>query len=373
MTVTTNLQFHCSSNCEFCYLHGTQTGEPRWRKIYTNLDRWEEEIKKERLVFDFANSLWSAISFYKKETLPKIPEGFKDVVDDFRKEILRPRSSINELEDVKRELEKRLADIIGRMGLQFDYPRVNEIKKDLRSYFSENAKLKLKLNVGEYTDIVRTNHLTGHLDFLMQRIQREQDFNITMYIKSADIDDLVKYNGHNRVQVTLGFNTDHAITTWEKDTSSLDERMDAFNKIQKAKGFIIRPSIEPVIAYNGFIKEYQELAKRMKKELNLEAKNVSKIRFGCLRIGPLLKQDLLNYFPETTLFSETEEMFQPVKPDNKMRYREDLRIEVYKVLLEEFAAYRSKLALACEYPSIWDKLGMSYKEHLKDYVYQYQG
>ncbi|MBV6421637.1 MAG: hypothetical protein DAHOPDDO_02918 [Ignavibacteriaceae bacterium] len=377
MTVTTNLQFHCSSNCEFCYLHGTQTGEPRWRKIYTNLDRWEVEIKKERLVFDYANSLWSAISFYKKETLPKIPEGFKEVVDDFRKDILKSRSSINELEDVKRELEKTLTDIFGRIGLKIDYPndypRVAEIKKDLRSYFRENAKLKLKLNVGEYTDIVRTNHLTGHLDFLMQRIQRDPEFNITMYIKSADIDDLVKYNGHNRVQVTLGFNTDYAITKWEKDTSSLDERMDAFNKIQKAKGFIIRPSIEPIIAYNGFVKEYQELANRMKKELNLEAKNVSKIRFGCLRIGPLLKQDLLNYFPETTLFSETEEMFQPVKPDNKMRYGEDLRIEIYKVLLEQFALYRSKLALACEYPSIWEKLGMSYKEHLKDYVYQYQG
>ncbi len=375
MTVTTNLQFHCSSNCEFCYLHGTQTGEPRWRKIYTNLDRWEEEIKKERLVFDFANSLWSAISFYKEETLPKIPEGFKNVVDEFRKEILRSRSSINELEDVKRELEKRLTDIFASIGLDIDYPRVTEIKKDIRSYFRENAKLKLKLNVGEYTDIVRTNHLTGHLNFLMQRIQRDPDFNITMYIKSADIDDLVKYNGHNRVQVTLGFNTDHAITKWEKDTSSLDERMDAFNKIQKAKGFIIRPSIEPIIAYKGFIKEYQELARRMKTELNLEANNVSKIRFGCLRIGPLLRQDLLNYFPETTLFSipEIEEMFQPVKPDNKMRYGEDIRIEVYKALLEEFAIYRNKLALACEYPSIWEKLGMSYKDHIKDYVYQYPG
>lgn len=373
MTTTTNLQLHCSSNCEFCYLHATAYSDPRWRIIYTNLDKWENEIKKEKLVFDFANSLWSAISFYKQATLPKIPKGFKEIVDNFREEALKPNSIINDLNDVKKHLKSTLTDQFGKLGLTLDYKRIEEIKNDLLMYFKENSKLKLKLNVGEFCDIVRTNHLTGHLEYLMNLVQRDKDFNITIYIKSMDIDDLVKFNGHNRVQITFGFNTDYAISKWEKDTSSLDERFDAFNKIQAAKGFHVRPSIEPIIAYKGYKDDYRELAKRMKKELNLAENNVTKIKFGCLRIGDKLKPVIENNFPGTTLFNETEKMYDPVGDDGKQRYSEPERKEIYRILLEEFAAYRNKLALACEYPSMWDDLNMDYRDHLKDYIYQYPG
>ncbi len=250
---------------------------------------------------------------------------------------------------------------------------MTDIKYNLIKYFNENAKNKLRVNVGEFSDIVRTNHITGHLDYLMRMIQQNKDFRFVFSTKSAGIDDMIKYSGENRVGITIGFNTDHVISNYEAGTASLDERFEAFNKIQKAKGFGVKPTIEPIIAYKGFKKDYEDLAKRMKSELNLNASNVYKIKFGCLRIGPPLFDVIKSNFPGTKLFDETEPMLAPVKPDTKHRYSEKLRLDIYESLLNEFSQYRNKIALGCEYPSIWDKLNLNYKDNIRYYIYQYPG
>jgi len=337
------------------------------------MDRWEDEIKKENLVFDFANTLWSAFSFYKEETLPKIPENFKNVVDNFRRKVLNPNSKIQGINDVKKYLKDTLTDKFGELDPAIDFKKVKEIRNNLTKYFKENAKHKLRVNVGEFSDIVRTNHITNHLDYLMRLIQSNKDFRFVFSTKSAEIDDLIKHNGKGRVSITIGFNTDHVISNYEDGTASLDERFDAFNKIQKAKGFNIKPTIEPIIAYKGYKKDYEDLAKRMMNKLNLGASNIFRIKFGCLRIGPPLFDIIKSNFPGTKLFTETEPMFAPVKPDTKHRYSEPLRLDIYESLLNEFSQYRNKIALGCEYPEIWEKLNLNYKDNIGYYVHQYPG
>jgi DNA repair photolyase len=164
------------------------------------------------------------------------------------------------------------------------------------------------------------------------------------------------------------------ITKYEHNTSSLDERFDAFNKLQKkAKGYLLRAAIEPIIAYPGFEDDYKLLAQRMVKELDLGASNVEKIKFGCLRIGPQLWPRIESNHAGTKLFSDNQMLYPVVAPDTKFRYSEDVRLKIYGILLSEFGQFRPKLGLACEYPSIWKKLDLSYEDHMKSYIYQFPG
>ena len=308
MTTTTNLGFQCSSNCEYCYLQDAGRQEIPWRKVYVNLETMEDEIQKEYLVFRFANALWCALSFYLEKTLPKIPKDFKDIVNEFRNKVLAKNSIINSDADVKNYLKDSLANhFLTLEGSIDNKKKLDAIKENVVTYYNENSKMKLWLTISEYYDLVRVNHITNNLDYLMNLISNNKEFRFSIYTKSAAIDNLLNYNGNNRVKFTIGFNTDEMITKYEHDTSSLDERFDAFNKLQKkAKGYLLRAAIEPIIAYPGFEDDYKLLAQRMVKELDLGASNVEKIKFGCLRIGPQLRPRIESNHPGTKLFTDNQ-------------------------------------------------------------------
>jgi len=42
------------------------------------------------------------------------------------------------------------------------------VKATVRSYYNENAKLKLWINIGEYSDIVAVDHITGYLELFIE-------------------------------------------------------------------------------------------------------------------------------------------------------------------------------------------------------------
>jgi len=75
---------------------------------------------------------------------------------------LRQRHQDRPDEAAKQHLETALADILlVKLGLEQNPKLFDEVKGKVRSYYNENAKRKLWINIGEYSDIVAVDHMTG--------------------------------------------------------------------------------------------------------------------------------------------------------------------------------------------------------------------
>lgn len=373
MTTILQMSYFCHSNCTFCYLHDAGQDPLRWRKMYTNFDDLENQINKEQLVYRAALTLWSAISFYKGESLPKIPKGFNELIDSMRTEFNSTRSKIKKDTDVKRYLTDTLADKFAKLDLPIDYKKLEPVKKDISKYYRENLKHKLFFNVSEFSDIVKTDHISNYLEYLMVLLQKNKEFRFKFHTQSANLDNLLKYPGDNRVEITMDFNTEYVINKYCEGTSSLDERIEAAKKILSKKGFLLKISIEPIITYPGYETDYLELAERLKNELDLSSEQVKTIKIGCIRISPALMTMIKSNFPNTELFDEASPLEQPVSPDPKHRYELRVRKSIYKLLLDKFSLYHAKTYISCELPELWKEMGLNSVEHLKTSVYQFTG
>ena len=101
---------HCPLRCLYCYLDvsGRRTN---WARVYVDVENFYAQAVSERLVYRMVLTLWSAVSFYLKKPLDKVPEGFKEICDDaIRREILKKRSTIRTDNGAIRYLKNNLGD-----------------------------------------------------------------------------------------------------------------------------------------------------------------------------------------------------------------------------------------------------------------------
>ena len=187
----------------------------------------------------------------------------------------------------------------------------------------------------------------------------------------ANIDNLLKHDGHGRVQITFGLNTDFVIKKYEKGTASLDDRLKSINALITKGDYRIQIAIEPIIKYDGYEEDYKQLIRRVKKEIDLS--NVSKIKIGTVRYKTQLKSFIEKTHPKSDLISIKQELVEPHDGDNRWRYSEAKRLKIYRVIKKGLGNVgKHKLELAAENPELWDKLGLNKDDIHNDTVYQYR-
>ena len=50
-----------------------------------------------------------------------------------------------------------------------------------------------------------------------------------------------------------------------------------------------------------------------------------------------------------------------------------VRVAIYRVLQREFQEAAGKTFLACEFPAVWEKLGLNWKTYIARFVHQFPG
>ena len=223
--------------------------------------------------------------------------------------------------------------------------------------YAKNASSKLSINISEYSDVVGLDPITHQLDELMQLVQNDPDFHIKFRTKSANIHNLLNYDGKGQVQVTFGLNTPFVTNKYEKDSSGLDEMIAAINALIERGGYDIQISIEPIIKYDGYEADYRKLIRRLKKEVKLSV--ISKIKVGTVRYKTRLKNYISQTHPRSGLVSRDQCLLEPEKGDKRWRYSKEERIKIYNIIKDELKDVPSiKLGLGSENPEIWDEIGL---------------
>lgn len=361
---------HCSLRCLYCYLDVSGRGTP-WTRVYVDTENFYSQVVAERLVYKMTLTLWSAISYYLKTPLDKVPEKFKDICDNtIRREILKKHSAINSDKEAIRFLKNHLREFFWKMGLQITHKQTAALKKEIQTYYNKNKNNPLWINISEYSDVLAFDPISNQVEELMQKVQKDPWFNFKLRTKVANIHPFLKYDGKNQVQITFSLNTEYVIKKYEKDSSPLDQMIAAINALIQKGGYKILLVIEPIIKYKGYEDDYRDLIKRMKEEIDLS--KVVRIKIGTVRYKTRLKNYIKSVHPKSGLFSANQELVEPEPGDNRWRYSNDERLKIYKVIQDELKSVPSiKLGIASEYPELWDELGLDKTDIHSSVVYQY--
>jgi DNA repair photolyase len=361
---------HCSLRCLYCYLDVSGRGTP-WTRVYVDLENFYDQVISERLVYKMTLTLWSAISFYLKTPLDKVPIKFKEIVDHtIRMEILKKHSTVTSDSEAIRYLKRHIREFFQKMGINITHQQAAQLKKEIQTYYNKNKNNPLWINVSEYSDVLAFDPISNQVEELMQKVQKDPQFNFKLRTKVANIHPFLKYDGKDQVQVTFSLNTEYVIKKYEKDSSSLDQMIAAVNSLIQKGGFKILIAIEPIIKYKGYEDDYRDLIKKMKKEIDLS--KVVRIKIGTVRYKTRMKNYIKNVHPRSGLFSANQQLVEPEPGDKRWRYSRDERLKIYKVIQDELKSIPSiKLGIASEYPELWNELGLDKTDIHSGVVYQY--
>jgi len=362
---------HCPLQCLFCYLDVSGRGTP-WTRVYVDLENFYSQAVQERLVYKMTLTLWSAISFHLKSPLNKVPEKFKEICDHtIRKAALRKRSTIDTDKKAIKYLKKHLREFFLKMGIQITHKQTAKLKKTIAGYYAINAKSQLRINISEYSDVLGLDHITYQLDELMQLVHNDPNFQIKFRTKTANIYNLLKYDGRDQVQVTFSLNTPYVTKKYEKGASTLEQMIAGINALNQKGGYEILIAIEPIIKYKGYDDDYRALIQKLKKEINLSV--VTKIKAGTVRYKTRLKNYIATTHPNCGLINRNQKLVEPEKGDKRWRYSKEERIKIYGAIRDELKDVPSiKLGLGSEHPELWDELGLDKTDIHSGVVYQHK-
>ncbi len=244
------------------------------------------------------------------------------------------------------------------------------IQQNLSEYYQQNSIYKPRLNISEYSDAVAIQHISKHLDRVMDIASKHPGIEVILPTKSTNLDELLNHDGAGRTIVTVNFNTDYFIQTFEHGTASLADRFAAAQKIQAASGFRLNVSIEPMFFYRNYLTDYKHLVGQIMSEI--DPGKVETVILGSARFGKTLKRILLNIHPKTEVFQKNLPLYPIKGEDTKWRNADADRKAAYKAMICEFRKYGDfHFFLGAETPEMWEAVGLDARAHLDNFVYQY--
>ncbi|MBA4316764.1 MAG: hypothetical protein C0412_00030 [Flavobacterium sp.] len=357
------MNWHCCYKCEFCYLIGSMY-QRQWQEVYVNIDDLERQIVYEKFVHWTILTLWSWISIISGKRLLKIPDNFKVTADWIRKRFIK-QNIISE-EKAKAFLKDNFNKIFSLLEIKTIGHKMRLIK-NINTHFSVNKKFLPWLNVSEYTDFLAIDPITNFSTDLIRILEINPDIQLNIRTKSANVDNLIKYNAHENIKFAINLNTQYAIDNYELGCTSLNDRFEAVSKIQQKIGFLLKIVIEPIIIYDNYEKDYLELIDRIIKDIDLS--RIVDFSFGTVRYKQKLKNLINNVMPDNNLDLESKILIN--YSGDRIRYEETLRKNIYKKIMNKFLRHKKLiLRLAAETPQMWDDLGMDSQKHIARSVSQ---
>jgi len=210
---------------------------------------------------------------------------------------------------------------------------------NLDKYFEEFSSYKrpgMRIGTGEFSDSLMLDHITGYSSSIIEFFRGHSNVTFEFKTKSSNISNLLKAKHAGNIVVSWSVNPQKIIDKNEFFTASLDERLASAEKCAKT-GYKIGFHFDPVIYFKGWEQEYAKVIGLIFSKIKPE--EIAWISIGTFRFKPELKTIIENRFPENEILDA--ELL--LGYDNKLRYPDGLRIEIYKFLLGELKKYSKKM------------------------------
>jgi spore photoproduct lyase len=208
----------------------------------------------------------------------------------------------------------------------------------------------LRVGTGEYMDSLALEHLTGFVPAVAEFFRNRPHLLLELKTKTTNIASLLEHDYTDSFIVSWSLNAAEICAGEERGTAPLLERILAARCLID-RGYRVGFHFDPVIAYSGWEEGYRATVELLKKHIPPE--RVVWISIGSLRFMPRLKAVAQATFPHTAIYTGE---FVPGL-DGKMRYLQEIRLELYGRLVGWLREYSQDLCLyfCMESPSVWNR------------------
>ena len=136
---------------------------------------------------------------------------------------------------------------------------------------ANESEKELVFEIGSNSDLVLENSITGNLRWTIENFSKADKGYITFPTKFDMVDDLLDVQGKEKVIFRMSVNPKEIIQKVEMGTSTLEQRVEAINKLKEA-GYKVGILIAPVIFVDNWEKLYEELVIYLSENLSEKAK-----------------------------------------------------------------------------------------------------
>ncbi|NLG87886.1 MAG: spore photoproduct lyase [Clostridiaceae bacterium] len=180
------------------------------------------------------------------------------------------------------------------------YVNLEEIWETISVHISKTQKPVVTFEASSNGDPLAVEHITGSVGATIEYFGLLDKGRLRVATKFNNVNQIVnkRHEGHTRIRISM--NTDYVINQFEHGTDPVQERLDAAEKLIKAKytvGFIIAP----IMIYENWKEEYKNMFKNIYEKL----KNIipDDLTFELIqhRYTEPARQRILARFPNTKL------------------------------------------------------------------------
>lgn len=219
------------------------------------------------------------------------------------------------------------------------FVNIDEILEVINDYINKSSGITT-FECGSITDPVALEYLTGNLKKCIEFFSHSENGRLRVITKYDNIDSFLNIDHKNHTKFRFSINTRYVINNFEHNTSSFEDRIKASKKIASSNyplGFIIAP----IMIYDNWKDEYEELILKLKEELK-DYNNPITFELIQHRFTSTAKELILTRFPKTKLDLNEEDRQLKWGPYGKFKYvypkekSNELKEHISKLIYDNF-------------------------------------
>jgi len=209
----------------------------------------------------------------------------------------------------------------------------------------------LRIGTGEYMDSLALEHLTGFVPAVAGFFRKRPHLRLELKTKTAHTASLRNHDYSNLFIVSWSLNAEEICAREESGAATLSARILAARDLID-RGYRVGFHFDPLIAFDGWQQGYRATVELLKK--HIPPRRVAWISIGSLRFMPRLKPIAQAACPRTAIY--TGEFVSGL--DGKMRYLQEIRLELYARLVGWLGEYSPDICLyfCMESPYVWERI-----------------
>ena len=207
------------------------------------------------------------------------------------------------------------------------YCNWDELFQEIDAFLSQDHPCLPRLGTGELSDSLALDPIFPLSPELVSLFAERQKGILELKTKSDGVDLLLPLDHRGRTVVSWSLNPPQMIREEERRTAPLEKRLQAARACQ-GKGYPLGFHFDPLIHYEGWEEGYRGVTRQLLAEI--DTKRIAWVSLGGFRYPPQLKGIAKERFPGARVF--LGELF-PGR-DGKFRYLKEIRIEMYRRMVE---------------------------------------
>ncbi len=224
----------------------------------------------------------------------------------------------------------------------------HQMLEETETVLKENGDRFFRIGTGEFTDSLLLDPLTEFSRLIVPFFSHFSNSILELKTKTDHITNLEGLEHGGRTIVAWSMNS-HLVTARDEGLAVPLERRIECAKMCLEWGYRLAFHFDPMIYYDGWERDYKEVVDLIFN--NICSKRIVWISLGCFRFMPALKGLIELKYPDSNIVYG--EFIQGL--DGKMRYFKDIRVMMYKKMVEWITDYDPDLCvyLCMESPEIW--------------------